>query len=232
MGERCAVYYVPPADGRLWQRGCDWLGRDPETGRRTRPPRWLPPARWRSIVAGAAYYGLHGTLKAPFRLARGADPDDLCRHVADLAHDHAPFYLPPLDLAMSHEQIVLGPVQPAPRLTRLALDCVHRLEHLRVPEPGDDGRYWGPWRCLAPDQRKLLRDLGYPHTGERFWFHITLTGVLTRRQRCRVWPLLRRRFAPVLRRDDIPANEVAVFRRREHPERYVLYRRIPLGSSM
>ncbi|MEX1081821.1 MAG: DUF1045 domain-containing protein, partial [Halofilum sp. (in: g-proteobacteria)] len=125
MGERCAIYYVPPATSDLWERGCNWLGRDPETGQRAWPPCWLAPRRWRAQVAQAAHYGLHGTLKAPFRLAGTLDADDLTRHATELASRHEPFYLPPLDLAVLHGHIVLGPRQPCPQIDTLALDCVH-----------------------------------------------------------------------------------------------------------
>jgi hypothetical protein len=39
---------------------------------------------------------------------------------------------------------------------------------------------------------------------------------------------LRRVFAPVLRRKDIPVNEIAVFRKPDSKPTFELYRRIPL----
>lgn len=231
MSELCAIYYVPPADSFLWRRGCDWLGRDPQSGRHTWPPPWLPARRWRALVADAAYYGLHGTLKAPFRPADGLTAEDLAPHVAELAQRYVPFYLPPLDLGVSHGHVVLEPRQPSPELTRLALDCVHRLDHRRMPEPGDDRRRWDPSRRLTPRQREMLSEVGYPHTNEQFAFHITLTGALTVLQRRKVFPIIRRVFAPVLRRDDVPVNEIALFRKRDAQNHYEIYQRLPLGRA-
>lgn len=231
MSERYAIYYVPPADSVLWRRGCEWLGRDPETGRRARAPRWLSLGDWHALVAEPTSYGLHATIKAPFRPADGIDAEDVVRHLAAFCRRYEPFSLPPLDLGSYHEHLVLEPRRPAPELDGLTLDCVHAFECLRAPEGDHDRRQWGRWARFTPRERELLRTLGYPHTAERFAFHITLTGWLERCRRRSIARALRRRFAPVLRRDDLPVNELAVFRQPHARACFELFRRVPLGAT-
>ena len=230
MPERYAIYYAPPADTLLWRRGCRWLGRDPETGRRAWPPRWLSRRRWHALVKEPALYGLHGTLKAPFRPAPGVTARDVKDHVTALARRFEPFVLPPLDLGPSYGHLALCACGPESGIDRLAHDCIHELDHLRAPEGDRDRRRWGRWARFTPRQRQLLRTLGYPYTAELFWFHITLTGRVQRFRRDGVAPALRRYFAPALRRDDIPVHEIAIFYQAHEKAYFELTCRIPLGE--
>ncbi|MFN3614080.1 MAG: phosphonate metabolism protein, partial [Rubrimonas sp.] len=68
---RYAIYYAPEPGSALARAGAAWLGADPAGA----PPPPIEPAglpRPRAeLVSRAARYGLHATLKAPFRLAPG-----------------------------------------------------------------------------------------------------------------------------------------------------------------
>jgi hypothetical protein len=66
---RAAVYATPAPDSALNRLAAEWLGRDAFTGEATRAP---DPAR-DPLVAEAARYGFHATLRAPFRPRPGVD---------------------------------------------------------------------------------------------------------------------------------------------------------------
>ena len=68
MSRRFGIYWAPAADHPLWRAGCDWLGRDPESGaaHAVRPHRAAPRR-----------YGFHATLKPPFALRDGRTEADL-----------------------------------------------------------------------------------------------------------------------------------------------------------
>ena len=73
--------------GRLAAFGRAWLGRDAETGATGSVPSAgdLIEASWRTVVAEAALYGFHATLKPPFQLAPGSELADLEQAVAETA---------------------------------------------------------------------------------------------------------------------------------------------------
>ncbi|MEO1460174.1 MAG: DUF1045 domain-containing protein, partial [Pseudomonadota bacterium] len=85
---RYAVYWAPRPESGLARAGAAWLGWDPATGasdpERAADPRVEAPRR----------YGLHATLKPPFRLAEGVTPAALDNAVAALAASLAPAEAP------------------------------------------------------------------------------------------------------------------------------------------
>jgi hypothetical protein len=66
-GARLALYWAPDLDDPLHRDGSSWLGRDAETGAALPQPR-VPGHDLAAITADPRGYGLHATLKAPFRL--------------------------------------------------------------------------------------------------------------------------------------------------------------------
>ncbi|PKP65441.1 MAG: phosphonate metabolism protein, partial [Alphaproteobacteria bacterium HGW-Alphaproteobacteria-8] len=71
---RFALYYAPPP-GPLADFAADWLGWDATAGREM-PHPIVPglPGPVEELTRAPRKYGLHGTLKPPFRLAQGATP--------------------------------------------------------------------------------------------------------------------------------------------------------------
>ena len=90
---RYALYYAPPP-GPLADFGAAWLGWDPRGGRKVArtslPGLPMPVAR---ITKAPHRYGLHGTLKPPFRLAPGFDVSELHNAVEALASSLEPVLL-------------------------------------------------------------------------------------------------------------------------------------------
>ena len=90
---RAAIYWAPEVNDPLHALGSRWLGRDAETAASLTQPDVPGIAE---ITSDARGYGLHATLKPPFRLAR---PYAALRDaVAALAGATRPFALPPLSV--------------------------------------------------------------------------------------------------------------------------------------
>lgn len=173
MGCRYAIYLAPPVHHPLWARGCEWLGRDPDSLGAPPPPRvpWVSEP-WR--------YGFHLTLKAPFRLRPGVRESDLHTGVTALAERHAVFTMPALRVGWHGETLALRlrvQAAPASALRALAEDAVRCAEPLRAPLTEAEHA-----RRVATglDQVGLrhLAEYGYPYVLERWVPHLTLTDNL------------------------------------------------------
>lgn len=161
---RYAVYWAPRPDSALARLGAAWLGWDPERRVASPPPR---PDR----VADPRRYGLHATLKAPFRL-EGA-PGDLAAAVQALAARTPPVLAPGLVPSDAMGFAALVPGGPCPDLDTLAGTCVRDLDRFRAPLTDQDRARRG---ALDPGLAANLDAWGYPYVFEAFRFHVTLTG--------------------------------------------------------
>ncbi|QUS37002.1 DUF1045 domain-containing protein [Falsirhodobacter algicola] len=182
--KRYAIYYLPPP-GPLAEFGARWLGWDPQTG--ARHP--LPPEQ-EALTAAPRRYGLHATLKAPFRLA--GTKADLMAAVGDLAARLSPVAPGDLTVRRIGRFLALVPGGDTGPLNAMAARIVQDLDPFRAPLTEADRARRNPER-LTPAQRTLLDRWGYPFVMEEFRFHITLTGP------CDLEPdALAPRLAPVL----------------------------------
>jgi len=188
---RVALYFTPPRQAALTRLASEWLGRDAfdptSTGARD------------SLVAEAARYGFHATMKAPFRLAEGVDLASLDEAVRRFAAEAAAPRIGSLALRSLDGFLALVPQDPEPALDRLAAETVRRFEPFRAETTPDELARRRPDR-LAERQRDYLHRFGYPYVFEEFRFHMTLTGRLERLQAEAVERELRDRFAPVIGR--------------------------------
>jgi len=196
---RYAVYYLPPP-GPLADFGAAWLGWDPVAGERVAPPETGPlPRPLPDIVAAPRKYGLHATLKAPFRLMEDQDPAALRRAMADLAGSARPITLPGLGLARIGRFLALTPRGEAAALNALAARIVAELDRFRAPAHEAEltrRRAAG----LSPREETNLMRWGYPYVMDAFGFHITLTGALDPAEIPAVEAELDRHLTPVLPR--------------------------------
>ena len=171
---RYAVYYTPP-QGPLARFGAQWLGWDPVAGVESGadwPGLPLPRA---TLTEAPRKYGLHATLKAPFRLAEGLTPDTLIAAVEALAATRPPVTLQGLRLAPIAGFLALLPDGDATGLNALAAAVVAGLDTHRAPISAQD---LARRRAAGLDARQeaLVARWGYPHVMDQFRFHITLTG--------------------------------------------------------
>ena len=191
---RAAIYWAPEVHDPLHALGSRWLGRDAETAASLTQPDVPGIAE---ITSDARGYGLHATLKPPFRLARHYAA--LRDAVAALAGATRPFALPPLSVQDLKGFLALRETAPCPALHALADACVMELDGFRAPPEADEleRRRRAP---LSPAHEAMLAQWGYPYVLAEWQFHVTLTRRLEQGERDAILPPLRAHFG------DIPGN--------------------------
>ncbi|WP_045392459.1 DUF1045 domain-containing protein [Falsirhodobacter sp. alg1] len=165
--KRYAIYYLPPP-GPLATFGAEWLGWDPVRGVRVAQPMSTD-----ALVAQPRKYGLHATLKAPFRL--DGTQQDLEAAVSELARSLSPVWPGELAVSQIGRFLALVPQGDQAGLNDLAAQVVETLDPFRAPLTDGEIARRHPER-LSERQRALLDRWGYPFVMEEFRFHITLTG--------------------------------------------------------
>lgn len=177
--QRYAIYYTPPKGSDLAVRGAQWLGWDADAGRATEQPAIADlPRDLADITATPRKYGLHGTLKPPFRLAQGRSFDDFLGAATTLAASMAPVSLGRLEVRALGHFLALVPAEQSHALETLAARVVTALDTFRAPLNDAEmaKRRKSP---LTPQQDMLLRQWGYPYVLDEFRFHVTFSGQLS-----------------------------------------------------
>lgn len=194
---RYALFYLPPAQADWARFATGWLGWDCLTGQVARHPQ-LPdlPVPVAEITGGPRKYGLHGTIKPPFRLVQGATFDDLEAACADLCRSLPAIEAGGLRLTRLGRFLALCPDQ-SPMLLHLAGTCVRQLDPFRAPLTPDEIAKRRSGR-LTPRQEGNLMKWGYPHVMDDFRFHITLTGRLAKPVLGQVETVLEAALGPLL----------------------------------
>ncbi len=191
---RAAVYATPAPDSELARRAGLWLGRDAFTGTLTRA---ADPVR-DPLVAEAARYGFHATVRAPFRQRDGSGLDALSDRLATFCDERSAPVIRNLTLGRLGDFFALVPGEHEPALHRLEAEVLDAFEPFRAPLSAEETARRRPER-LSERQREHLARWGYPFVLDEYRFHMTLTGPVPgpadalRRD-------LERHFAPVLGR--------------------------------
>lgn len=231
MAHRYAIYWAPPRAHPLWHAGCNWLGRDPETGEAMDPPLvdGLDRARHAAITADPARYGWHGTLKPPFRLADGRSEDSLEAALARFAASRAAFAAPALAVNELSGFLAVTPAEPSAPLRALADACVAELDPFRAAA-GTEELARRRRSGLSARQEALLARWGYPYVMEEFRFHLTLTQRLGPPESAALRRALEELFAPALR-EPVLVDAVALYVEPAPGAPFSLKRRYPLGPA-
>lgn len=218
---RVAVYYAPAAADPLWQAGCTWLGRDPQSGRRMAGPH-------DALTEAARVYGFHATLKPPFRPAHPWRM--LLDDMAALADRLMPFDLPSLAVMDLGGFLALRETAPCPALHALADACVIDLDTHRRPADGAELAQRRRSKLTA-EQDAMLVDWGYPHVLRTWWFHITLTRRLSVDERAIVQPEAEAHFAAALA---LPrrVGDICLFTQASAGAPFMLAERFALGAAL
>lgn len=182
---RFAIFWAPEPDDPLHALGSAWLGRDAETGAALPQPALPGGLDIAEVTADARGYGLHATLKAPFRLARSHA--GLEAAVEALAARIAPFHLPPLAVRDLGGFLALRETAPCPAAHALADACVEALEPCRAPLTEAD---WARRRRggLSTEEEARIARWGYHYVFEAWLFHVTLSRRLSAAERAVVLP--------------------------------------------
>ena len=172
---RYALYLAPVG---AWQAlGRQWLGRCADTGARLARPIDSDP-RLDAWTREPRRYGLHATLKAPFRLRDGKLPGELDQAVRSLATQHDPFGIPlQCETLRGFLAWCIHDKRARHRVNALANAAVTTLDPFRASVTTDELARRQPEQLDAA-HRKMLDRWGYPYAFETFTFHITLTGKL------------------------------------------------------
>ncbi|MGE8659627.1 MAG: DUF1045 domain-containing protein [Achromobacter sp.] len=174
---RYALYLAPTGPWR--ELGSRWLGRCADTGAAL-PPLPGQPEAARAWTEAPRHYGLHATLKPPFRLRPGATPQDVDAAARRLAASDSAFAIElecePLRGFLAW-RIAPADGEGRARINALAAAAVRGLDDLRAA-PGADELARRQAHALSPEQQAMLARWGYPYVFDTFTFHITLTGKL------------------------------------------------------
>lgn len=195
MFERFAIFYTP-GPGAFADFGASWLGWDSARGC-TVPHPPIDTVDVAALTAVPRKYGFHATLKAPFRLAQGADLAKLTAATDSFATRHAAVPLGQFTLTATHGFLALRPTCDPAALRRLATAIVTELDGFRAPLSDADiarRRKAG----LTPQQDRQMLDWGYPYIFDDFHFHMTLSGALDSDSANALHPVLDRLLAPVV----------------------------------
>lgn len=174
---RYALYYAPT--GHWADLSRHWLGRDEQTGAPL-PALAGVAATQAAWTQAPRHYGLHATLKPPFRLHENATPEQVHDAARALAIRHVTFAV---TLQLSRLRRFLAwtlsdedAAAHAP-MRRLADDAMASLDALRAPPtPEETARRRS--KPLSAEQEAMLARWAYPYAQDTFTFHITLTGAL------------------------------------------------------
>ncbi|MFD4841426.1 DUF1045 domain-containing protein [Achromobacter sp. NPDC058515] len=177
LAHRYALYLSPTGPWR--EHGSRWLGRCADTGAPLPP---LPGQAAQSLewTQAPRHYGLHATLKPPFRLRQGSRPQDIDAAARELARLGSPFSVElecePLRGFLAW-RIAASDTQGHARMQALAEAAVRGLDPLRAPPTPEETARRQP-QSLTPAQQAMLERWGYPYVFDTYTFHITLTGKL------------------------------------------------------
>ncbi|WP_318246168.1 DUF1045 domain-containing protein [Pseudooceanicola nanhaiensis] len=225
---RYAIYYAPEP-GPLAEFGAAWLGWDLQEGCGvTHPEIEDLPRAIADLTATPRKYGLHGTIKAPIRLAEGRTPEQMADSARRLCAGLAPVTTGPLTLKCMKGFLALVPTGDLAPLSALAGACVAGLDAFRAPPTEEElaKRRKAP---LSPAQEENLARWGYPYVMDDFQFHITLTGRLTPGEAERTKEVLEDHVAPFTRS---PFRITSLVLAGENPwGRFQTIERFPLGRG-
>jgi hypothetical protein len=194
MFERFAIFYTPT--GPLADFGAAWLGWDSAAGCAVPHPQ-IAGIDVPEVTATPRKYGLHATMKAPFRLSADSGPATLQQAVADFAARHRAVDIGYLALGQDHGFVALRPVAPPPALRNLERAIVTELDPHRAPlTEADIARRRKAPLTLRQDRQML--DWGYPYVFEDFHLHLTLSGQLPDAQAAQIVAALQPMVAPLI----------------------------------
>ncbi|MDR5838231.1 DUF1045 domain-containing protein [Caballeronia sp. LZ034LL] len=218
---RVALYYAPPASSAWWREGCEWLGRDPESGRESTTPA-------HDVTQAPRRYGWHATLVAPFHMAPGVELADVLASARAWAGT-----VPRFEIAMRAEALgrfaALRPAaaQDDATLRALAGDALIALAPLRK-RPSHESIERRITEGMSARQIELLREWGYPYVFDEYRFHMTLSDSLDDAgQRDAVVSDWTRRVDML---GALPVHGAALFVEPEPGAPFMLWQRLPFNN--
>ncbi len=194
MFKRYAIYFVPK--GELAKFGRAWLGWDCRKGRYISSENAFsePLADREYFTKKPRKYGLHATLKAPFRLQTTQNEPALRSAFHSFCNHQKPAASGNLTLSEQGGFISLRPQRQSAALFELGKNCLEAFDPFRAPLDQNDLNRRRNAR-LSPRQNDFLHQWGYPYVLQEFQFHITLSSRLSILQREKIIPALKNLLA-------------------------------------
>ena len=175
---RFAIYYMPSGSNPLSIFASSWFGWNPHQGRDVSYPVLKNlNVNIAELTTKPGKYGLHGTLKPPFALAKHKNFEEFRVAVSKLSKSIYKFEIPSISLRVMNGFIAIVPTIQNEYMNCLAKKCVKELDDFREPESSmsvNKRRSVG----LSERQEIHLRKWGYPYVLDDFNFHLTLTEQL------------------------------------------------------
>ncbi|WP_171181531.1 DUF1045 domain-containing protein [Ruegeria sp. HKCCA4633] len=193
---RYAIYFAPPAAAEWTKFATSWLGWDMETGTLVAHPM-VGEIDVAAVTNVPRKYGLHATMKPPFRLSEGQTFDALHAACGSLASNQPTVMLDGLEIARLGRFLALRPMGDTQALNTLAATCVQTLDGFRAP-PSEVELARRRAAGLTPEQDANLVQWGYPYVLDAFRFHITLSGKLDKPTLQATQEALQTHLAPLL----------------------------------
>ena len=174
MFERYAIFYTPT--GPLADFGAQWLGWDSAHGRPVVQPE-IAGIDVPTITQTARKYGLHGTMKAPFKLAEGCDLAQLQDVATTFATGQPAFEIGALTLRHDSGFVALRPRSQQIGLRDFTAVAVKAFDGFRAALTDVDIARRREANLTARQDQQML-DWGYPFIFDDFHFHLTLSGFM------------------------------------------------------
>lgn len=197
---RFALYYAPSPSSLLWKLGCKWLGGDALSRKKIKQDRFsrIEPHRVHELTRIPRRYGLHATLKPPFRIARNRSEAELRSAIAGFTACCHPFSTSPLVLRQINDFFCLCPEKQTTELGALAAACVQNFDTFRAPLTRLELARQRA-EILTSSEKQNLTRWGYPYVMDAYRFHITLTcRIINGSEKRILHSLLSDIFAPIL----------------------------------
>ena len=194
MVKRYAIYFVPKEE--LAKFGRAWLGWDCRKGQYISSENAFsePLADREYFTKKPRKYGLHATLKAPFRLQTTQNEPALRSAFHGFCNHQKPAASGNLTLSEQGGFISLRPQRQSAALFELGKNCLEAFDPFRAPLDQNDLNRRRNAR-LSPRQNDFLHQWGYPYVLQEFQFHITLSSRLSILQREKIIPALKNLLA-------------------------------------
>ena len=204
--KRYAIYYVP-SNNLFYKLGSSWLGWDTISGQPASQPETDSAVNIQKITEAPRKYGLHATIKAPFRLGNNVNALELERQLEILCGSIKPIEFK-LKLSELSGFFALTPTVKNTEIRNLHAKVVRKLDYFRA-QPTKEEIIKRRENQLTSEQDQNLIKWGYPYIFEDFYFHITLTGKIPEDLRNKVKDEIENFFQPVLQQK-INLSELAL----------------------
>lgn len=193
---RYAIYFMPPARAEWTKFATSWLGWDMVAGAPLTHPV-INGVDVATVTEVPRKYGLHATMKPPFRLRDGQPVEALREACARLAATQPAVTLDRLQIARLGRFLALRPMGDEAALNALAAACVRDLDSFRTPASQPELQRRRAHGLNARQEANLVQ-WGYPHVMDSFRFHITLSGKLDKPTLSTVEGALQSHLVPLL----------------------------------